>query len=72
MILIIPGTGGGFDGLELAQPRELFFSGLGEEFATASFTHDDVNASHHMLRNDNVSAFSVHGSPLARVSKTHF
>jgi len=62
MILVFPGPGGGFDGLELAQSHELFFSGLGQEFAAPSFTYDDVNSGHQLLRNDYVSAFSVHGS----------
>jgi hypothetical protein len=71
MILILPGTGSSVDGFELAQPHKLFFSGLGEEFAAASFAHNGVNANHHMLRNDNVSAFIVHASTFARISKTH-
>jgi hypothetical protein len=71
MILVFPGTGGGFNGFELAQSHELFFSGLGQEFASASFAHDDVNASHQLLRDDNVSAFSVHGPSQSAISKSH-
>jgi hypothetical protein len=62
MIRVFPGTRSGFQGLELAEAHELFFRGLGQEFAPASFAHDDVNSSCKLLRKDNVSAFCVHGS----------
>jgi hypothetical protein len=72
MIFVFPGTGSGFNGLELAKPHELFFSGLGQEFATASFAHDGVNSSYQLLRNDNVSSSCVHGSSPSVISKSHF
>ena len=72
MIFVLPGTGGGFKGLELAKPHELSFSGLGQESATASFAHDGVNSSYQLLRNDNVSSFCVHGSSSSVISKSHF
>jgi hypothetical protein len=72
MIFVFPGTGSGFQGLELAEAHELFSRGLGQEFATASFAHDDVNSSYQLLRHDNVSAFSVHASSPPAISKSHF
>jgi hypothetical protein len=56
MIFGFPGTGSSFQGLELAEAHELFFRGLGQEFAPASFAHNDVNSGYQLLRNDNVSA----------------
>jgi hypothetical protein len=52
MIVVFPGARRGFSGPELAQPHQLFFSGLGQEIATASFAYDGVNSGHQLLRND--------------------
>jgi len=71
MIFIFPRTRGGFNSLELTEPHELFFSGLGQEFAAPSFAYDDVNSSHQLLRNYYVSAFSVHGSSYSVILKSH-
>jgi hypothetical protein len=55
----------------MAEAHELFFRGLGQEFAPAPFAHDDVNASYQLLGNDNMSAFCVHDSSPPGNSKSH-
>lgn len=72
MIFVFPGTGSGFKCPKLAEAHELFFSRLSQEFATASFAHDDVNSIYQLLRNNNVSSFCVHGSSSPLAFKSHF
>ena len=71
MIFVFPGTGGRFKCLDLAQPHELFFSGLGQEFTASSFAHKDVNTGYQLLRNDNVSSLCTHDSAPEMISKSH-
>jgi hypothetical protein len=72
MVLVFPGTGSGFNGLELAEAHELLFSGLGQEFTPASFADDNINASCQLLGNNDVSSFCVHGSSPPAISKSRF
>src|ERR1017187_3015847 len=60
MVSILPGSGGGFQGFDLAQSHELLLRRLGEKSAAPSFTDEGVDLGRQLLGDDDVGALGVH------------
>src|ERR1035437_951725 len=60
MVLVFPGTGGGFQGFDLAQAHQLLFRRLGEKSTAPPLADDGVNLGNQLLGDDDMSTFDVH------------
>src|ERR1039457_1502910 len=60
MVLVFPGTGGGFQGFDLAQAHQLLFRRLGEKSAAPPLADESVDLDSQLVGDDDVGAFDVH------------
>src|SRR5258708_9889371 len=60
MVLVLPGTGCGFQGFDLAQAHQFVFRRLGEQSTTPSFADDGIDLGNQLLGDDDVGTFDVH------------
>src|SRR5260370_22580622 len=60
MVLVLPGTGCGFQGFDLAQAHQFLFRRLGEKSTAPSFTDDGINLGTQFLGADDVGTLDGH------------
>src|ERR1035437_7797618 len=60
MVLVLPGTGGGFQGFDLAQAHQLLFCRLGEKSTAPPLADDGIDLGNQLLGDNDVGAFDVH------------
>src|ERR1039458_8689832 len=56
MVLVLPGTGGGFQGFDLAQAHEFLFCRLGEKSTAPPLADDGIDLGNQLLGDDDVGA----------------
>src|ERR1035441_1908888 len=60
MVLVFPGTGGGFQGFDLAQTHQFLFRRLGQKSAAPALADQGVDLDSQLVGNDDMGTLDVH------------